>query len=148
MATRSTIAVEHSDGTVSQIYCHWDGYIDHNGRLLENHYNTQKAVEELIKMGDVSSLGEEIGEKHSFDWWTDSKELYKQFGQGKWCTFYGRDRDEKGTEARTYPSIANYFAEAQEEEYNYIFTNGSWLVKGWPTEGKWEPLEAVSDETA
>ena len=27
MATTSTIAVQHTDGTVSQIYCHFDGYL-------------------------------------------------------------------------------------------------------------------------
>ena len=31
MATRSTIAMEQPDGRVMQIYCHWDGYLGHNG---------------------------------------------------------------------------------------------------------------------
>ncbi len=37
MATRSTIALEFADGTVEQVYCHWDGYLDHNGALLRDH---------------------------------------------------------------------------------------------------------------
>ena len=27
MATRSTIALEFADGSVGQVYCHWDGQI-------------------------------------------------------------------------------------------------------------------------
>ena len=38
MATRSTIALEFADGTVQQVYCHWDGYLDYNGKLLAEHY--------------------------------------------------------------------------------------------------------------
>ena len=39
MATRSTIALEFADGTVQQVYCHWDGYIDHNGKILFENYS-------------------------------------------------------------------------------------------------------------
>jgi hypothetical protein len=28
MATRSRIAIENQDGTVTSIYCHFDGYIE------------------------------------------------------------------------------------------------------------------------
>ena len=34
MGTRSTIALEYADGTVEQVYCHWDGYVSHNGLIL------------------------------------------------------------------------------------------------------------------
>ena len=39
MATRSTIALEFADGTVEQVYCHWDGYLAHNGLMLLEHYS-------------------------------------------------------------------------------------------------------------
>ena len=32
MGTRSTIALEFADGTVGQVYCHWDGYLSKIGR--------------------------------------------------------------------------------------------------------------------
>ena len=48
MATRSTIAVVNPDNTVTQIYCHWDGYLSHNGRILKESYTDLNAVKELI----------------------------------------------------------------------------------------------------
>lgn len=38
------------------IYSHWDNYPEHNGRILRTHYNTREKVEELIDLGDCSSI--------------------------------------------------------------------------------------------
>jgi len=56
MATRSRIAIENQDGSVISIYCHWDGQIYSNGVILNNNYNTKDKVNELIALGDLSSL--------------------------------------------------------------------------------------------
>jgi hypothetical protein len=56
MATRSRIAIENQDGSVTSVYCHWDGYIKSNGVILNENYNTKDKVEELIALGDLSSL--------------------------------------------------------------------------------------------
>ena len=56
MGTRSTIALEFADGTVEQVYCHWDGYPEHNGELLVNHYTSPAAITALMELGDLSSL--------------------------------------------------------------------------------------------
>lgn len=40
MSTRSTIGIRHEDGSVTKIYCHWDGYIEWNGAILQKYYNT------------------------------------------------------------------------------------------------------------
>ncbi len=60
MATRSRIAIENQDGSVTSIYCHWDGYIKTNGVILDENYYTKDKVEELIALGDLSSLDETI----------------------------------------------------------------------------------------
>jgi len=116
MATRSTIAVHHANGTISQVYCHWDGYLDHVGRLLVQHYNSQPLAEMLVNGGSISSLGERIepiGE-HSFD------------NSEKGTTvFYCRDRGEELT-VEMYRDAADYRCNAMQEEYNYIFANGVW----------------------
>ncbi len=39
MATRSTIALEFADGTIGQVYAHWDGYLAHNGKMLLEYYS-------------------------------------------------------------------------------------------------------------
>ncbi len=35
MATRSRIAIENQDGSVTSVYCHWDGHIETNGVELD-----------------------------------------------------------------------------------------------------------------
>ena len=67
MATRSTIALEFADGTVGKVYCHWDGYLENNGKLLLNNYTDPFKLRDLIDLGDISSLGPNIGDKHEFD---------------------------------------------------------------------------------
>jgi predicted CxxxxCH...CXXCH cytochrome family protein len=56
MSTRSRIAIENQDGSVTSIYCHFDGYTNGVGKTLEKWYTTQAKVEALIELGDISSL--------------------------------------------------------------------------------------------
>lgn len=127
MGTRSTIAIQNADGTVTGIYCHWDGYLSHNGDILQNHYNTEEAVRELIGLGDLSSLGETVGVKVDFDDYDSHK------GQ---CVAYGRDRGETSVDAATFNSHAELL-EQMGQEYDYLFVPGSgWRVRyfeGWET---------------
>jgi hypothetical protein len=60
MATRSRIAIENQDGSVTSVYCHWDGYVDGVGKTLNQHYNTKDKVEALIELGNLSSLDETL----------------------------------------------------------------------------------------
>lgn len=57
MSTRSLIALKKEDGTFEAIYCHWNGYLSWNGRLLLEHYKTYEKVEKLISLGSISVLG-------------------------------------------------------------------------------------------
>jgi hypothetical protein len=56
MATRSLIGINLNDGITKIIYCHWDGYPEHNGQLLVNNYNSPSVVLDLLGLGDLSSL--------------------------------------------------------------------------------------------
>jgi hypothetical protein len=58
MATRSRIAIETQDGVIS-IYCHWDGHIETNGKILFENYDREK-TEQLIALGNISSLDKTI----------------------------------------------------------------------------------------
>ena len=132
MATRSTIAIEREDGTVAQVYCHWDGYLSNNGRLLFQFYNEPSRIEQLIELGDISSLKPEIGEKHDFDWFFKKDGItdeMKNIYENMWTTFYGRDRGEEGTEARVYKDFSEYNTKANFEEYDYVFRSGVWYVQ-------------------
>jgi hypothetical protein len=126
MGTRSSIAIKTEDG-IKAIYCHWDGYVDHNGKILKEFYNTTDKVKELIALGDLSSLGTEIGDVHPFDKKHEEPELDLT---NNWCMAYGRDRGETGTEAQTFESISNW-VEAEAErwcEYFYLFDGQDWIV--------------------
>lgn len=118
MATRSTIAVLNPNGTVSQIYCHWDGYLEWNGRILVENYNTLERVQELIALGDLSSLHENIQST------TDSQTC--EDPEPNVGVYYGRDRGESGVEPRVYDSLEDYIENFQREEFNYLFQAGEW----------------------
>jgi hypothetical protein len=53
MGTRSTIALEFADGTVEQVYCHWDGYLSGVGAELQSDYMDPFALRDLIDDGDM-----------------------------------------------------------------------------------------------
>ena len=124
MATRSTIAMEQPDGRVMQIYCHWDGYLEHNGELLQEHYQDRAKVLALMLLGDLSSLRPEIGESHDFDARYTNDDL-----RNNWTCAYGRDRGETGVDARVFADFEDYKANHQYEEYEYIFrSDDRWYV--------------------
>jgi len=56
MGTRSRIGIELEDHSVVSVYCHWDGYPESNGRILNRHYTNRDDVKELIDGGSMSSL--------------------------------------------------------------------------------------------
>ncbi len=131
MATRSTIAIEREDGTVAQVYCHWDGYLSNNGRILQEHYSNPDKVERLIAEGSISSLKPEIGEKHDFDWYfkrQDIPEDMKNIYQNLWTCFYHRDRGED-LHISSFKNFDEYAANANFEEYDYILRKGVWYVQ-------------------
>ena len=122
MATRSTITVRTGENERKEIYCHWDGRPEHNGKILLEHYNTQERAEELINLGDLSILQERINpstKNHSFENPEDGV-----------CVAYGRDRNESDTQAR----IKSNGISTTSEDYDYLFENDMWFVNGSPLE--------------
>ena len=122
MGTRSTIALEYADGTVEQVYCHWDGYLEHNGQILLKHYSNPFILRDLIDLGDISSLKPTIGTKHAFSHFelrAEEVAEYKVLTENM-TTFYGRDRGETGTSAKKFASYEDYLLNHQYEEYEYI----------------------------
>ena len=104
MATRSTIALEFADGTVQQVYCHFDGYLSGVGAQLQADYSDPFALQALIEGGDMSSIGEPYSNR------------------GEVCP------------ARKFADFADYEANGQWEEYNYILRlvdgKAQWFVNG------------------
>ena len=130
MGTRSRIGVMHGDN-VKSVYCHWDGYLQHNGAILQEHYDSVKA-NQLVALGDLSSLRPNIGEKHAFSQFELRAEEVAGFKllTENMCTFYGRDRGETGTEWKTHTNFVDFFAEVEGSwcEWYYIMRDGVWYV--------------------
>jgi hypothetical protein len=143
MATRSRIAIENEDGTVSSVYSHWDGYPSNNGLILMEHYKDRAKLQKLIDLGNLSSLHEEVeipeGVDHSFE------------SQVKGITvFYGRDRGETNVKATTHTD-RKAFLRSDVEEYGYLLTKeGTWLMvnghKNSSTRDYIELEEVLKDE--
>ena len=146
MATRSTIALEFADGTVGQVYCHWDGYLSNNGAILFEHYQDPFKLRELIDLGDLSSLRPQIGTQHAFSRLdTEMSDQEYDALYGDMCTFYGRDRGETGINARYFKNFEEYAREHQREEYEYILRNvngkATWFVDTYGHDGEFMTIE-------
>lgn len=133
MSTHSNIGILLEDGTVQRVYCQWDGYPKHNGKILLENYNTEELVKELISFGDISILRKNIHPKnnHTFD--NPEKDV---------TVYYGRDKLEQNTEPKTlsmeewecypYTSCVNYF---------YLFQDGEWFFKDLYRKSDWKLLK-------
>lgn len=128
MATRSHIGKLLPSGTVKYIYCHYDGYLDHNGRILLEHYNTPERVDQLLELGNLSVLAPEIGEKQDFD----SKDRNENY-----CLVYGRDRGEDGQHS-VLTSLENYNSEFV--DYVYLYTEEGWKWNN-SNNGDWKNVQ-------
>jgi hypothetical protein len=150
MATRSTIALEFADGTIGQVYCHWDGYLAHNGKMLQEYYSNPFILRDLIDLGSLSSLRPTIGTKHPFSMFEanmtqdEYANLYRDM-----CTFYERDRGERSADATYFKDYLHFLVDGQAEEYDYILRNvdgvATWFVSDH--DGDFVTLEsAIKDE--
>jgi hypothetical protein len=119
----------HGDNCKS-VYCHWDGYLEYNGSILQKHYDSAKA-NNLVALGDLSSLKPEIGIQHAFGYHgteISAEDYEKQFGN--MCTFYGRDRGESNVEFQTDTDFESFIDRVQGNgcEWYYIMRDGVWYV--------------------
>jgi hypothetical protein len=119
----------HGDNCKS-VYCHWDGYLEYNGSILQKHYDSVKA-NNLVALGDLSSLKPEIGIQHAFGYHgteISAEDYEKQFGN--MCTFYGRDRGESNVEFQTDTDFEAFIERVQGccAEWYYIMRDGVWYV--------------------
>jgi len=138
MATRSAIGIKHGD-RIKAIYCHWDGYLEHNGAILQEFYSNSVDVNKLISMGDVSSLGASVGERVDFGHrWSDDE--YIKFGDthaAPQCIFYSRDRGEDAS-FHSFDGEAEFvdYYDGSGAELFYLFDNGVWYVKQYQEDFK------------
>lgn len=117
MATRSTIARTNPDGSLTSVYCHWDGYPDGVGATLRQHYTNPSKIDQLLALGDLSVLDAEIGDSNEFENRVEGI-----------CLFYGRDRGETGIDALSHMNVDGWLAARQDGgcEFGYLWIEGHW----------------------
>ena len=106
MSTRSTIAYVEDDRSVVASYCHMDGYLDHTGRILLDHYNSFEQAKELVDIGAISFL-------------ETTTALIRE-----------RSRCLNDREPEFYRTISSfiYHVDAQEIEYIYMWDKNMWRI--------------------
>jgi hypothetical protein len=145
----------HGD-KIKSVYCHWDGYLSNNGQTLQEHYDSTKA-NNLVALGDLSSLRAEIGEKHAFSRLETpmDEEAYNKL-YGNMTTFYGRDRGEENVSWKVAHSFEEFLEQVNNcgGEYYYVMKDGVWYCgdvyesHSTALTNKLTPLsEALSNET-
>lgn len=146
MGTRSRIGIEMPDHTVVSVYCHWDGYVEHNGRILTERYQERDDVQELIDGGSMSSL-------RTRGTWDNGPALKDENGEfihdSQGFMMMENDRDpqplyhsERGEEVNVEHTTFDAFVSGNlgGEEYAYLYDlNDNWKAFkiGWgeqPTE--------------
>jgi hypothetical protein len=122
MSTRSFIGMVNRDLTITSVYCHWDGYVEYNGKMLLEHYDTPAKVRKLLHKGDFSSLQKNISDIQ-----------------------YYVDRGDEDTGAITQ-NLGDFIAMCKESwcEYFYILkTDGTWVVSTDTNPDTYRSLEEV-----
>ena len=149
MGTRSMIAIQNPyNKTVRAVYCHWDGYLEHNGAILAKHYADSSKVNHLVAMGDLSSLGKVIGEAHPFSphGSKEDEALYEHAKDMGYCTFYKRDRGEADVDFKVFDTLKEAEEHYTWSDYYYCFKyskaddyqSGEWHYK--QSGGRWRKL--------
>jgi len=117
MATRSIIA-KLDDKGIQAIYCHNDGYLSNNGKILDLYYtdNTDEQdakdkVNELLAGGDCSSLKDTI--EDTIFYHRDKKESYERV---------------KAATLKNETELLEHAFEYYDAEVVYMFAYGSWYV--------------------
>jgi hypothetical protein len=119
MGTRSNIIQKLNETTYRSVYCHWDGYLDHHGRILLDNYKNVEKVSKLLELGSLSSLKEEIsppdGVLHSYE--NQQKDV---------TVAYHRDRGEEWKE--TSYTEKEKLADLMDQFYCYLYFNDDWYI--------------------
>ena len=122
MGTRSIIGYKNSDGSVTTTYCHYDGYPNHNGRVLRKKYNSDERAKAVASAGYLSVLRKQ-GDLE-FD-------ISESVNSEKPVVYSSVDKARKYVFTETWA------------EYFYLWDDGSWYIAGHTADSALEDLEAL-----
>lgn len=112
--------VDNKTDDVRFIYCHFDGYPEYVGDVLNTYYKDHGKVEDLLDLGDISVLGQEVSASPSY-----TEEEIKD----KVTVAYFRDKGEDWESvAPKHTQLANYEKGEDTIDYLYLYKDGIWYV--------------------
>ena len=119
MSTRAYVGMV-SGKSIKAVYVNFDGYVTGVGDTLKTHYANPLKIKEMISLGDMSSLSENVNPTkltHSYDEPENGVNVY-----------YGRDRGEIDTAFKRHISESAFLKAAVKLwcEYAYLFDGSSW----------------------
>jgi len=82
----------------------YDGFVSHVGKILHLHYTTETKIDELILMGNLSSIGETIEECESY---------------------YSRGEAYEDNKPKLFEKNPKY---SHNYSYVYVYEEGEWTV--------------------
>lgn len=137
MSTNSYIFYESSPNHYIGTYCHFDGYLSGVGTTLHKHYRDLEKIQQLIALGQLSSLDKECTPPPHYQTYSITGE--KDIRIPGYTFAYHRDR---GDELES-PLTANSLEEMVKLGfYIYVWKDNQWLC--WVTQDdvktQWTPL--------
>lgn len=132
MSTRSRIGIENPDGTIRSIYCHWNGYLAGVGTILLEDYQSREKINELLDLGDISSLGWEYDSEFAKKAWEYDKMTAEEKEKRALMTLPYKDRGEDAP-ARIDKNEEEFIGKAGKccEEYIYLWKKGWDGIEMW-----------------
>ena len=106
MSTSCRIAIKLPNGSYRSIYCHFDGYEDGVGKILNQNYATEDAANWLINLGDLRSISHKTIE-----------------------IFLSEDHRQIGPTLSRSPTELSILAFEEDcVDYLYVFEDGIWEI--------------------
>lgn len=125
MSTNSFIAYKENN-QITAIYCHWDGYLEYNGLLLQTLYEDAERAKKLVELGDISGLSGKISsDEPDLEIRESYPDIIKKY-INQVTTAYHRDRQEDWgqVQPRKFDSVQEYIDFIKDYgwiEFMYLF---------------------------
>ena len=141
MSTRSRIGILKNNGSIESIYCHLDGYPEWVGKKLYRYYNAPEKINNLIQLGDISHLENNLEPNpeipHKFGYDTEQKDV---------VVAYHRDRNEswEHVKPKHFNNIKEFekFCKKSDQEFAYLYDEQNekyiWSPIPWYEESEME----------
>ncbi len=122
MSTNAYIYIKRDENSYEGIYCHYDGYISGVGATLYKFYDDVGKINQLINLGDISSLDKECSNIPKY-------ETFSDFGRGIRIPGYTFAYHRDAKEPKRKSSYLTLEEIKKSNTYSYIWNNNtqSWF---------------------